>query len=66
MTKNEAIDWVVNTKKISPFTRNFVEWLYDKHGGFIGNKEDCDKINGMTILAELHGQKTFKEIKRGR
>lgn len=60
MTKEEAIDWVIKTKEISPFTRNFVEWLYDKHGGFVANKEDSDKIIGMTMLADIRGQNPFK------
>lgn len=60
MNKKEAIEWVVDTKEIPRNTRNFVEWLYDKHGGFIANKEDCDKITGMTILADIHGQNPFK------
>ena len=29
MNKKEAIEWVVDEKAISAFTRNFVEWLYD-------------------------------------
>jgi len=59
MTKEEAIEWVVNTKEISPFTRNFVEWLYDEHGGVIANKEEHDKINGMTMMAYVHGMNPF-------
>ena len=35
LDKAEAIAWVVDTKAISPFTRNFIEWLYDKKQGAI-------------------------------
>ncbi len=61
MTKEEAIDWIINTKEISWNTRNFVEWLYDKHGGFIANKEDNDRITDITILASVHGMNPFEE-----
>lgn len=61
MTKDEALKWIVETKAISPFTRNFIIWLYDEHGGFIANKGDTDKINGMTILAHIHGVNPFEE-----
>ena len=38
-----AIEWVVETKAISAFTRNFVEWLY-RNGFFVGNN-GCNNIN---------------------
>ena len=64
MTKEEAIKWVVETKSISAFTRNFVEWLYDKHGGFIANEEEADKIDGMIFHAQLHGMNPFEVEKK--
>lgn len=39
--KGLAIKWVEETKAISAFTRNFVEWLYE-NGFFIGNDGDND------------------------
>jgi hypothetical protein len=36
-----AIKWIVDTKAISAFTRNFVEWLY-ANGFFIGNNGGGD------------------------
>ena len=41
--KELAIKWIVETKAISAFTRNFVEWLY-ANGFFIGN-HGGDDIN---------------------
>ena len=64
MTKDEAIKWVIETKSISAFTRNFVEWLYDKHGGFIANEEEAEKINGMTVMAHFRGMNPFNEEKK--
>jgi len=36
MNKEEAIKMIVETKAVSAFTRNFVEWLY-KNGYIICN-----------------------------
>lgn len=35
LNKEEAIKWIVETKEISAFTRNFVEWLYREDKGVI-------------------------------
>lgn len=35
LSKEEAIKWLVDTKEISAFTRNFVEWLYRENKGVI-------------------------------
>ena len=67
MNKEKAMEFVSECEKdcnhhsgrvISAL--GFVEWLYDKHGGVIANKEEHDKINGMTSLAEAHGMNPFK------
>ena len=45
--KEIAIKWIVETKAISAFTRNFVEWLY-KNGFFIGNHGGNDMNRKMS------------------
>ena len=42
------------------FIDTFIEWLYDE-GNMIINPEELGKINGMTILADIHGQNPFKK-----
>lgn len=41
--KKLAIPWIIETKAISPFTRNFVEWLYEN--GFAISNHGCDDMN---------------------
>ena len=43
---------------------DYIRWLYDKEGGVIANKEEHDKINGMTIMAHIHGMNPFEEKKQ--
>jgi len=64
MTKEEALKWIEKTKEISPFTRNFIIWLYDVEGGVIADKEEQKKINGMTIMADIHGINPFADRTR--
>lgn len=35
LSKQKAIEWIIDTKAISPFTRNFVEWLYENNGAIV-------------------------------
>lgn len=57
MNKEEAIKWVVATKEISPFTRNFVEWLYDNYGMIF---PPIDRHGALKKIREYFGQ--FDEI----
>ena len=51
MNKKEATEFVGKCEKDCNYQSGriisalwFVEWLYDKHGGFIANKEEHEKI----------------------
>ena len=63
MTKQEAIDLIVGTKTISPFTRSFIFWAY-KNGYCILSPDEVKKVDGMTILAQIHGMNPFEEKRK--
>jgi hypothetical protein len=54
MTKEDSLDLIVNTKGISPLTRNFVMWLYDNGYAIVG-PEEIKRIDSALILAHAHG-----------
>ena len=62
MTEEEALELIVETKAISPFTRSFVYWLY-KNDYVVVSPEEKKKIDGMTVLAHVHGMNPFEEKK---
>ncbi len=43
---------------------DYIKWLYDEHGGVIANKEEYKKINGMTVMAQIHGMNPFDKEKK--
>lgn len=47
MNKEEAIKWAIDTKAISAFTRNFIEWLYNNGGEIIPPSMTWTKIVRM-------------------
>jgi len=57
MTKEEALEHSLEFN--GRLVDDYIRWLYDKHGGVIANKEEYDKINGMTMMAHVHGMNPF-------
>ena len=60
MTKAEALKLIVESKATSPSTRNFVSWLYE-NGHMIITPDELEKINGMTVMAHVHGMNPFEK-----
>lgn len=54
MNKNQALEWIVKIKAISPFTRNFIIWLYENGGRVV--PPPCRHPSG-------HRQMTEEELK---
>ena len=61
MTQDEALKLIINTKSISPFTRNFIFWLY-KNDYLIISPEEKKEIDGALLLQALHGGEILEEL----
>lgn len=63
MTKEEAINEFFKDADDTVFGKHFINWLYDR-GYMIVTPEELEKIDGMTIMAHIHGMNPFE--KRGK
>ena len=63
MTKDEALEYLIDNKGASALSRNFIIWLY-KQGGVICNPEEREMIDGMTVMADAHGTNPFDKYRR--
>jgi len=63
MTKDEALKYLIENKGASPISRNFIIWLYEQ-GGVICNPEEKKMIDGMCVMAHIHGMNPFDKYRK--
>ena len=60
VTKDEALELLVSTKSAPALSRSFIAWLY-KNGYEILTPDEVEKVNGMIVMAHVHGMNPFEK-----